>query len=178
MDAEGLSGPGILWTASRIRRPDQLTWPGFLNWYDNDLVPRAIGTSGIRSAFRAVSTNGDQERPMLVCVVLDDLAFCGSDEFKAIPDTYKNLPGTGSIFEFTPYEFGTWNRVKGFIPIQVLGSNISNGNIQQCVEGYDNFGWTVGTSSTLFNGLFTSLIQSDGSSLISACARAAREDER
>ncbi|CAO1627995.1 unnamed protein product [Parajaminaea phylloscopi] len=72
-----------------------------------------------------------------------------------------------SIYEFTPYEFGTWHRTAGFIPTQVLGSNISSdGSITQCILGYDNAGWVMGTSSTLFNGLFTQLISSDGSSLI------------
>lgn len=71
-----------------------------------------------------------------------------------------------TIFEFTPYEFGNWHQTSGFFPISLLGSNVTNGNIQSCVEGYDNAGWVMGTSSTLFNGLFIQLITSDGSSLI------------
>lgn len=72
-----------------------------------------------------------------------------------------------SIYEFTPYEFGTWHRTAAFVPINVLGSNISSeGAITKCITGYDNAGWVMGTSSSLFNGLFTQLVSSHGFSVI------------
>lgn len=71
-----------------------------------------------------------------------------------------------TIWEFGPYETGTWNQVKAMFPTRLIGSTVNNGSISQCVEGWDNAGWVMGTSATLFNGLFTMLISSDGDSLI------------
>ncbi|KAK0552920.1 hypothetical protein OC846_001500 [Tilletia horrida] len=76
-----------------------------------------------------------------------------------------------SIWEFTPVEFGNWLPTEpAFIPIDTFGTNFSDGVSQetngQCYAGWDNFGYTVGTSSALFTSLFTRLIQSNGSSII------------
>jgi lysophospholipase len=65
------------------------------------------------------------------------------------------IPPNSTIYEFNPFEFGSWSpRVRGFTPIQYLGTNLTNGQptqANQCVEGFDNFGFVVGTSSSLFN---------------------------
>jgi len=77
-----------------------------------------------------------------------------------------------TVFEFNPFEFGSWDpSVAGFIPIDILGTRFSNGTSSQedgnqCTFGFENFGWVVGTSSTLFNGLYSMLITSDGDSII------------
>lgn len=44
----------------------------------------------------------------------------------------------------------------GFAPLEYLGSNFSNGALpddEQCVRGFDNAGFVMGTSSSLFNQL-------------------------
>lgn len=76
-----------------------------------------------------------------------------------------------TIFEFNPFEFGSYDPdVSAFVPIDILGTNLANGvsaeQNNQCTYGFDNFGWVVGTSSTLFNALFNMLITSDGDSII------------
>ncbi|KAK0534441.1 hypothetical protein OC842_002630 [Tilletia horrida] len=76
-----------------------------------------------------------------------------------------------SIWEFTPVEFGNWLPSNAaFMPIDSLGTALNNGISQErdglCYAGYDNFGYTVGTSSALFTALFQRLIQSNGSSII------------
>lgn len=76
-----------------------------------------------------------------------------------------------TIFEFNPFEFGSYDPdVSAFVPIDILGTNLANGvsaeQNDQCTYGFDNFGWVVGTSSTLFNALFNMLITSDGDSII------------
>lgn len=78
------------------------------------------------------------------------------------------IPSNTSLFEFTPLEFGTWSSsLEAFIPIELLGSTFNAGVANgSCVEGYDNFGFVVGTSATLFNSLYNMLIQSDGDSFI------------
>jgi lysophospholipase len=64
-------------------------------------------------------------------------------------------PFNGSIWEFTPFEFGTWDpEVAAFAPTAFLGSSLSNGipvSSDSCITNYDNLGFVMGTSSTLFN---------------------------
>jgi lysophospholipase len=60
-----------------------------------------------------------------------------------------------TVFEFTPYEMGTHDpRAFGFVPTQYLGTEFRNGSVvddDQCVVGFDNAGFVMGTSSSLFN---------------------------
>jgi lysophospholipase len=60
-----------------------------------------------------------------------------------------------TIFEFNPWEFGTFDPTTyGFVPLEYLGSNFSAGVLPQneeCVRGFDNAGFIMGTSSSLFN---------------------------
>ncbi|KAF4950277.1 hypothetical protein FSARC_13252 [Fusarium sarcochroum] len=60
-----------------------------------------------------------------------------------------------TVFEFNPFEFGTWDPTTyGFAPIRYLASNFSNGVISSngdCVRGFDQIGFVMGTSSSLFN---------------------------
>ncbi|CAL8576771.1 Lysophospholipase 1 [Xanthoria parietina] len=65
------------------------------------------------------------------------------------------ISGNTTVFEFNPFEFGTWDPTTfGFVPVEYLGSNFSNGELLpgvQCVRGFDNAGYVMGTSSSLFN---------------------------
>lgn len=70
-----------------------------------------------------------------------------------------------TYFEWTPYEFGTWQpSLEAFIPVGSLGSKLQNGQVdsddKQCIAGYENFGFAVGSSSTLFNAAYLRLMQS------------------
>ena len=60
-----------------------------------------------------------------------------------------------TIFEFNPWELGSFdNTLRGFVPLRFLGSNFTGGVLpqnKQCVRGFDNFGFILGTSSSLFN---------------------------
>lgn len=62
-------------------------------------------------------------------------------------------------FEIGPWEFGTFDpTVYGFAPTQYLASNFSGGVIPtggSCVEGFDQAGYMMGTSSSLFNQFLT-----------------------
>ncbi len=65
---------------------------------------------------------------------------------------------TSKIFEFSPFEFGSWDyKLHAFLDIKYLGSKINQGKPNKCVNGYDNIGFLVGTSSSLFNKVFTFL---------------------
>lgn len=58
-------------------------------------------------------------------------------------------------FEINPWEMGTFDpTIYGFAPTQYLASNFSGGSIidgGNCVEGFDQAGYMMGTSSSLFN---------------------------
>ncbi|KAH7067710.1 lysophospholipase, partial [Paraphoma chrysanthemicola] len=60
-----------------------------------------------------------------------------------------------SIYEINPWEIGTFDTpTAAFAPLQYIGSTF-NSDIaredQSCVSGFDNIGFVVGTSSSLFN---------------------------
>ncbi|KDB26093.1 hypothetical protein H109_02100 [Trichophyton interdigitale MR816] len=67
----------------------------------------------------------------------------------------KLIGGNATIFEFNPYEFGTWDpTIFGFVPTQYIGTKLEAGTLpsdEKCVRGMDNAGFIMGTSSSLFN---------------------------
>ncbi|RDW63482.1 hypothetical protein BP6252_11027 [Coleophoma cylindrospora] len=63
-------------------------------------------------------------------------------------------PVTAPVWEFTPYEFGSWDSsVAAFSPTEFLGSKVVDGVGETCYKEYDNLGFVLGTSSALFNNL-------------------------
>ncbi|KAJ5675509.1 hypothetical protein N7462_008406 [Penicillium macrosclerotiorum] len=60
-----------------------------------------------------------------------------------------------TVYEFNPWEFGTFDpTIYGFAPLKYLGSRFVAGSIptnESCVRGFDNAGFVIGTSSSLFN---------------------------
>lgn len=76
------------------------------------------------------------------------------------------IPSNTTVYEFNPWEFGTFDPTSyGFAPLEYLGSNFSNGAIpsnEKCVRGFDNAGYVMGTSSSLFNQF---LLQVDSTSI-------------
>ncbi|CBQ70442.1 probable lysophospholipase (lpl) [Sporisorium reilianum SRZ2] len=81
------------------------------------------------------------------------------------------IPRNTTIWEFNPYEFGSWNpNVSSFVPIEIVGSSLNNGSSVlpdgQCVGGYETVAWVTGTSATLFSGLYVELVTSSSDSII------------
>ncbi|KAJ5041505.1 uncharacterized protein L3040_005090 [Drepanopeziza brunnea f. sp. 'multigermtubi'] len=76
-------------------------------------------------------------------------------------------PGTtivsmnSTVFEFSPFELGSWDPVLyGFAPLEYTGSNFSAGVVPtggQCVRGFDQVGYVMGTSSSLFNAFLLNI---------------------
>ena len=68
------------------------------------------------------------------------------------------IPSNVTIFEFNPWELGTYDPTSyGYAPLQFIGSNFSGGVLLQgasCTVGFDNIGFVVGTSSSLFNQFY------------------------
>ena len=73
------------------------------------------------------------------------------------------IPVNTTVYEFNPFEFGSWDPTTyGFVPLEFLGSNFSGGVLskdEQCVRGFDNVGYVMGTSSSLFNQFLLSVNQ-------------------
>ncbi|KAL2359160.1 hypothetical protein RJZ56_008005 [Blastomyces dermatitidis] len=71
------------------------------------------------------------------------------------------IGGNATVFEFNPWEFGTFDpTVFGFIPLEFLGSKFEAGTVprsESCVRGFDNAGYIMGTSSSLFNQFLLNL---------------------
>lgn len=56
------------------------------------------------------------------------------------------------VFEFSPFEFGSWHQnVSKFINMEYLGSSVEKGKLENCVKGFDSLGFITATSSSLFN---------------------------
>ncbi|KAF2858682.1 hypothetical protein K470DRAFT_265898 [Piedraia hortae CBS 480.64] len=77
-----------------------------------------------------------------------------------------------SVFVFDPWEMGSFDpTIYGFAPLKYVGSNFTNGRLDpntDCVTGFDNLGFIMGTSSSLFNYLLTSVNSSENSSALSS----------
>ncbi|OIW26014.1 lysophospholipase [Coniochaeta ligniaria NRRL 30616] len=88
---------------------------------------------------------------------------------RAPDETIISLNATN--FEFNPFEMGSWDpTVYGFAPTKYLASNFSGGVVPStgsCVEGFDQIGYVMGTSSSLFNQfLLTNLTELNVPSLV------------
>ena len=70
-----------------------------------------------------------------------------------------------TVYEFTPWEMGSSdNTVHGFAPLRWVGSNFTDGEVPrdgECVRGFDNAGFVMGTSSSLFNQIVLYLDDDD-----------------
>ncbi|MCJ1351531.1 MAG: Lysophospholipase 1 [Icmadophila ericetorum] len=71
------------------------------------------------------------------------------------------VSANSTIYEFNPWEFGTFDPTTyAFAPLQFLGSNFTGGILpsgQDCVTGFDNAGYVMGTSSSLFNSFLLNI---------------------
>ncbi|KAL1883562.1 Lysophospholipase 1 [Paecilomyces lecythidis] len=65
------------------------------------------------------------------------------------------IGSNATVFEFNPWEFGSFDpTIYGFAPLEYLGTKFVDGKVpnnETCVRGFDNAGYVMGTSSTLFN---------------------------
>ncbi|KAL2870210.1 lysophospholipase family protein [Aspergillus lucknowensis] len=71
------------------------------------------------------------------------------------------ISSNATVYEFNPWEFGSFDpTIYGFAPLEYLGSRFENGSLpedESCVRGFDNAGFVMGTSSSLFNQFFLQL---------------------
>ncbi|KAI5238659.1 hypothetical protein E4T43_07253 [Aureobasidium subglaciale] len=65
--------------------------------------------------------------------------------------------GNSSVYEVNPWELGTFDPTTyAFAPLRFIGTSFSSGQPvgDICVRGFDNAGFIMGTSSSLFNQAF------------------------
>lgn len=76
------------------------------------------------------------------------------------------IPSNTTVFEFNPWEMGTFDPTTfGFAPLRFVGSNFSSGVLERsesCIRGFDNAGFVMGTSSSLFNQAFLQINSTSG----------------
>ncbi|CAA9956522.1 hypothetical protein CFE70_000125 [Pyrenophora teres f. teres 0-1] len=99
--------------------------------------------------------------------IQDDAAFSSGNAPMPILVADERAPGdliislNATNFEFNPFEMGSFDPTTfGFAPLKYIGSNFSSGQLPQsqgCVAGFDNLGFIMGTSSSLFNQIFLQL---------------------
>ncbi|QIX01617.1 hypothetical protein AMS68_007134 [Peltaster fructicola] len=92
-------------------------------------------------------------------------------------------PGTevvslnSTVFEFNPWELGSFDPTAyAFTPLKYLGTNYTAGkplNDQQCVTGFDSASFVMGTSSSLFNAVLTTINGTSTSGLVNTALKAA-----
>lgn len=82
-----------------------------------------------------------------------------------------------SIFTFNPWELGSEDpTVYAFAPLQYVGTNFSAGvpeDNSKCIVGFDNMGFVMGTSSSLFNAILTTVNSTNTTGLFSSALKAA-----
>lgn len=65
------------------------------------------------------------------------------------------IDGNATVYEINPWELGSFDPTTfAFAPLEYLGSDFLDGKISskgKCVRGFDNAGYMMGTSSSLFN---------------------------
>ncbi|KIV80847.1 hypothetical protein PV11_08323 [Exophiala sideris] len=121
--------------------------------FANEFVPQPHGGINVTlSGVRNLSNfqNYSMPMPMFQAARLtdDDIEFYG---FK-VP--YANA----SLFEMTPFEFGSWigthGSATGFTPMEYLGTKIHNGQVSNssaCVVGYDRASYILGLAAAAWN---------------------------
>ncbi|KDQ08025.1 hypothetical protein BOTBODRAFT_192001 [Botryobasidium botryosum FD-172 SS1] len=80
-----------------------------------------------------------------------------ADSRLATQPNLHGVPETNPVYEFTPFEMGSWDRnLSSFVNVKYIGTQFSGGkpvNASSCVTGFDQAGIVFRTSSSLFNGL-------------------------
>lgn len=75
------------------------------------------------------------------------------------------IPSNATIFEFNPWEIGSYDpTIRAFAPLKFIGSNFSGGALldhETCFTGFDNIGYVIGTSSSLFNTFYLQINNTD-----------------
>ena len=99
-----------------------------------------------------------------------------SEQQQITNDSTSVIPLENTGFEITPFTFGSFQpTLSAYIPIEYLGTELSNGqpqNSSACVNGFENAGFMMGSSASLFNAVQSSFAGAAFSNLITSLLQA------
>lgn len=109
-----------------------------------------------RALMKKMSSHLSNSQSMSMSMLLENCR--NFKEFKVpfpiIVSNCKNSPSKTVVFEFTPFEFGSWDEyLNSFIKLKYLGSKIVSGKTFRCFNGFDDIGFISATSSSIFNNV-------------------------
>ncbi|KAI0689772.1 FabD/lysophospholipase-like protein [Cytidiella melzeri] len=99
-------------------------------------------------------SSGLSPMPILMMNELIPAGLPGHNSYKGILIPANNARLNGTIYELTPFEFGSWQgRVSAFAKTQYLGTNFSAGQPlnDTCVQGFDNAAFMFGSADAAIN---------------------------
>lgn len=89
------------------------------------------------------------------------------------------IPSNTTVYTFSPWELGSDDpTVFGWAPLQYVGTNYTEGEPRddnECVTGFDNVGFVMGTSSSLFNQFLLRINESDAAGVAAEVLQSAIE---
>ena len=90
------------------------------------------------------------------------------------------VPANTTVFTFNPWELGSADpTLYAWSPLKYIGTNFTHGgplSNDKCVTGFDNVGFVMGTSSSLFNSALSTINQTDTTGLLSSALQSALEN--
>lgn len=89
------------------------------------------------------------------------------------------ISGNSTVFEFNPFEMGSWDpSLYLFTNVRYLGTDVEDGKplSDTCIGGFDNAGFVMGTSSSLFNQFVLQINTTSLSSTLKSLISSVLED--
>ncbi|KAH6696424.1 lysophospholipase catalytic domain-containing protein [Leptodontidium sp. MPI-SDFR-AT-0119] len=121
-------------------------------------------------SFQLVNASSGGPAYSFSSTALDESFLTGESPFPVLVADAR-APGTtiislnSTVYEFNPFELGSWDPTTyGFAPLRYIGSSFSGGFIPlnvTCVRGFDQVGFVMGTSSSLFNQFLLQINSTD-----------------
>lgn len=138
------------------------------NFYDAG--PHNEGT--LFSSIRLASNFQNNSMPVPILVTTSRV----SEQQQITNDSTSVIPLENTGFEITPFSFGSFQpTLSAYIPIEYLGTELSNGqpqNSSACVNGFENAGFMMGSSASLFNAVQSSFAGAAFANLITSLLQA------
>ncbi|KAF2099257.1 hypothetical protein NA57DRAFT_74761 [Rhizodiscina lignyota] len=115
-DGPPLSGPGLIWSNSKVTAIDLLSPELFEKWYEEKHIPDVLGTApedhGVVASWRYRCLDPTRDAPYLALYSVPDLSFIQTDEFKSIPQKSDMLPGGGPVHNLANFDTRFYRRVQ------------------------------------------------------------------
>lgn len=90
------------------------------------------------------------------------------------------ISSNSTVFYISPWEIGSDDpTLYAFAPLHYVGTNFTNGRPRdndKCVVGFDSVSFVMGTSSSLFNSILTTVNSADTTGLLSSALQHALSD--